>query len=748
MKAKVTRGSGFRGALNYLFGDNKNAQIVGGNMSGLDPRQLSSEFSASRKLRPDIAKPVWQCSLALPKGETVSPEKWNKICERFLEMMEIPAINQAVFVRHGDTSKDHVHVLASRVGLDNTVWHGKWEAIKAINATQELEKEFGLTLTAGLGEPDLEQTAVSQAEIEISIKSGEAIPREMLFDAVKAAAVDGPSVTAFINRLDQAGIAVMPNVASTGRLNGFSFHLRGHTNSVGEPVFFKGSDLGKSKNKLTWKKLQQLGVTYEQATESARLIRIKEAGIDAENSGGIGHSRTNQSDGTKFGEADRGSENSNPTAKQSEQEISGVGEADSGIYGSPKEGINQGRKDGQRSEERPVEGSETAQQNEAGSVLPNRTERWNNLASELADFAAPIDCKHLRNRDEIPVDHKTKLDAWQNQHNALLAPAYRITLKSRRDDLNTFILGKAKDKASPAYTANELAEKIGQLRRLNAKGYDVYITPIDDKHHYIVVDDMTPDTMRKLEAQGYKPTLTQESSANNQQAILKIQKQASRGKAEQSLANKVVQQLNQQYGDPKFTGVIHPFRMAGFANKKPNKNNAFTRILRASHWLCDKASQLLQSLRKTADRDAQAALNAKKLAAIKNESELRIRQIHASPDNLNAVISQGDTARYQVLFKQELKNAEEMVKQGVWGEVNLSVIDYRVCCKMLMQNSKVNSIKNALIAVSPMLANRHPQTDDYVARTLQKAFGDERVQQYLAKKEAQRLKNNEKDIEP
>ncbi|WP_373871740.1 relaxase/mobilization nuclease domain-containing protein [Aeromonas caviae] len=34
-------------------------------------------------------------------------------------------------VRHQDTDKDHIHIVASRVGLDGKVWLGQWEARRA-----------------------------------------------------------------------------------------------------------------------------------------------------------------------------------------------------------------------------------------------------------------------------------------------------------------------------------------------------------------------------------------------------------------------------------------------------------------------------------------------------------------------------------------------------------------------------------------------------------------------------------------
>ncbi|WP_223920913.1 hypothetical protein, partial [Aeromonas caviae] len=38
----------------------------------------------------------------------------------------------------------HIHIVASRVGLDGKVWLGQWEARRAIEATQELEHTHGV----------------------------------------------------------------------------------------------------------------------------------------------------------------------------------------------------------------------------------------------------------------------------------------------------------------------------------------------------------------------------------------------------------------------------------------------------------------------------------------------------------------------------------------------------------------------------------------------------------------------------
>ncbi|RYE63620.1 MAG: relaxase, partial [Oxalobacteraceae bacterium] len=273
MKAKVTRGGGFRGALNYAFdkvkaaaGD-KEAERVGGNMDGADPQELSAEFAVVRQLRPDIEKPVWHCSLSLPAGERLDSERWAAVAEDFMKHMEFdPASTPYVAVRHNDTKHDHIHIIASRIGLDGQVWHGKWEARRAIEATQALERTHGLTLTPGLGEAKAERKASTADEIGMADHRGELTPRERLQRAIDTAIKDKPSAAELAERLEAAGVTVRANIASTGRMNGFSFEVDG--------LAYKGADLGAA---YKWKGLQDRGVTYDASRDGEALSKFKTA---------------------------------------------------------------------------------------------------------------------------------------------------------------------------------------------------------------------------------------------------------------------------------------------------------------------------------------------------------------------------------------------------------------------------------------------------------------------------------------
>jgi type IV secretory pathway VirD2 relaxase len=47
--------------------------------------------------------------------------------------------HQYICVRHNDTDKEHIHIVANRIGLDGSVWHGQHSAFNTIAACERLE---------------------------------------------------------------------------------------------------------------------------------------------------------------------------------------------------------------------------------------------------------------------------------------------------------------------------------------------------------------------------------------------------------------------------------------------------------------------------------------------------------------------------------------------------------------------------------------------------------------------------------
>ncbi len=267
MKAKISRGSGFRGVLNYVH-DKGEAEIVGGNMSGQTPQALAREFGITKKLRPDCKNPVWHCSLSAPRGERLSPAKWYELSVDFMiEMGMDPANFLYSVARHSDTDYDHVHLVASRIGLDGQLWHGQWEAMTAIAATQKLEQRHHLTLTPGLDlDVKKERKSLTHRELNMAIRTEMKPPRMVCQEAIDAVLQTEGVISApeFIERLEALGVRAVPSVASTGTMNGFSFEAEG--------VAFSGSKLGES---FKWAKLQQRGIEYVKDRDFAALADAK-----------------------------------------------------------------------------------------------------------------------------------------------------------------------------------------------------------------------------------------------------------------------------------------------------------------------------------------------------------------------------------------------------------------------------------------------------------------------------------------
>lgn len=726
VKAKVERGSGFRGVLNYGFGDGKGAEIVGGNMLGTDPRALAQEFALSREARSEVQRPVWHCSLSCPPGETLSAEQWDALTNDFMRMMDLDA-HQFVAIRHTDTEHDHVHIVASRIRLDGELWHGQWEARKAINATQRLEREHGLTLTPGLEDIDVidNRRAPTKPEIEQADRTGEAPARLRLQEALDGALKEPGTVFAFMDQLEAAGVTVRPNVASTGRLNGFSFEIDG--------IPFKGSQLGKA---YSWKQLQARGIEYEQDRDGEALrarADAARAGEDPQRGGEP--ARPDAGDGRSIpehGAADR---------REPGRDAGGAGSVREERQASPGRDL-QGERGSDAGSDRSAPGCEIdtwSAPDDASHHAGGRDDGWRGVADRVADLAAPAHPKPVAGEpSRVSAAVVAKRKAWEQQHGALQAPAYRLTMKGRVDGVSSFNLGKdrAEGGGERFYSAEEVADLIPYLSRQNALGRDIYLTPIDDSRHYLVVDDMTPETEAGLIDAGYRPALIQESSAGNRQAIIITPRdRAAIGSVEQSIANQLVGHLNQRFGDPAFSGVVHPFRMAGFSNKKPGRGNAFTRIVQAAGGICQKALQQLEGLRDRW-REAEERKTAQKEA---ERAERRLARRGASQEPLPAPRPAGAPQEAAGAAHDRFRAMHVGLATQKGWQLDESRVDYRVAHDMLADGWPLDDVADAIRDRSPNIEGRHRDPDGYARRTADRANSE---------LERQRIRGIERDDGP
>lgn len=267
MKGNVAKtGRSFKNRVDYILKDDHG--FICSNMASdyNNVSDLTDEFKAVSSFRKDIKKPVFHAFLSLPKNEHLTDEQWQEIAKDYLKEINIDIEkHQYICVRHKDTDQDHIHIVANRIGLDGSVWHGQHSAFNTIAACERLEVKHGLTITQSLKGQKSDVSAPTKNEIEQALRIGEKPARIVLQNALQAALVGKPDLPTFVERLQAVGIEPAFNVASTGNVAGVSFGIKNNEKNI----YFKGSSLGK---KFSWNTIKGR-VKYDKNRDD-ELIRI------------------------------------------------------------------------------------------------------------------------------------------------------------------------------------------------------------------------------------------------------------------------------------------------------------------------------------------------------------------------------------------------------------------------------------------------------------------------------------------
>ena len=270
---KIKRGKNFAGVVFYALRPASHHKtppsVIGGNMDGSNAGELIAEFNATKALRPDLAKPVWHNSLRLPKNEALTDAQWSEIADDYMSRMGFSETHLRCYVLHDDAAGQHIHIIASRIELSSgKLYLGKNENLISTRIIQDLEQDYQLTRTKGpkasLAAPSPKpKLKKSRNEMMIEKRTGELCPKGFIQNALNELLDTRQSITAFVQQLVAQNIRPIPNIASTGRMNGFSFEYNG--------IAFKASQLGKG---YSWSALQSR-IDYQQERDNAFLFKLK-----------------------------------------------------------------------------------------------------------------------------------------------------------------------------------------------------------------------------------------------------------------------------------------------------------------------------------------------------------------------------------------------------------------------------------------------------------------------------------------
>ncbi|EOZ4483543.1 relaxase/mobilization nuclease domain-containing protein [Salmonella enterica subsp. diarizonae] len=250
---KIKRGKHFTGVVIYALEPashhKTDPKVVGGNMAGNHIVDLIREFGQTKILRPDIKKPVWHNSLRLPHGEKLSEAQWATVADDYMSRMGFTDTHLRCYVLHNNEAGQHIHIMASRIDItDGKLYLGKNENLISTRIISELERIHGLTETATTSNQRAQGIKkLSRNEKMLSERTATPCPKVALQTCIDNVLTNRPDLLSFIQQLEQVGVTCQPNIASTGKMNGFSFEFQG--------IAFKASQLGK---RYAWSNIQTL----------------------------------------------------------------------------------------------------------------------------------------------------------------------------------------------------------------------------------------------------------------------------------------------------------------------------------------------------------------------------------------------------------------------------------------------------------------------------------------------------------
>ncbi|EKG5164548.1 relaxase/mobilization nuclease domain-containing protein, partial [Escherichia coli] len=249
-------------------------EVIGGNMTGDCSQELIDEYNLTKELRLDVAKPVWHNSLRLPQGESLTNEQWKRIADDYMKRMGFGDTHLCCYVLHDDQAGQHIHIIASRIDIaGGKLYLGRNENLISTRVISELEMAHGLTVTKvtktapSLSNTQPKRKRISRNEQMLSERTGLPCPKKSLQQILDKSLADTPDLLTFIKRLEEAEVSWKANIASTGKMNGFSFEYTG--------IAFKASQLGKS---YSWANLSnRLNYNPDHLEVLRKGIQTKEA---------------------------------------------------------------------------------------------------------------------------------------------------------------------------------------------------------------------------------------------------------------------------------------------------------------------------------------------------------------------------------------------------------------------------------------------------------------------------------------
>ncbi len=249
------------------------------------------------------------------------------------------------------------------------------------------------------------------------------------------------------------------------------------------------------------------------------------------------------------------------------------------------------------------------------------------------------------------------------------------------------------------WSCAELEQSAAWLKRMNAKGNDVYVRPAGE-HGLVLVDDLKPDALARMRRDGWTPTATIETSPGNYQAWVKLSEKPVNAEVRREVALDLAKAYG---GDLNSAASRHYGRLAGFTNQKPQH----CRDGRQPYVLAHDCSG---TVAKSTERHLEGVKERLDIRMAAEDKKMRLEAI--TGQTRGVYLHEKDPVK-------DFRRRAKVILEKYGAKTDLSRLDWMVAKDMAKAGRSGAEICKAITEASPNIESRKAgHMEDYAQRTV------------------------------
>jgi Relaxase/Mobilisation nuclease domain len=222
MIGNITKGSDFKGLLDYLLAEEKQPKIINSQMIRQNASEIATEFNAIAAQRDDVELTVRHISLSFAPDDIVDDFNKALIVDRVMREMGYEDCQYIAIAHHPDDpghdlvhEHEHLHIVANAVSVFGERVSDSWDRLKIQPILREIEKDFGLKQVVSSVDRWAQKAVEEKAQVE---KAG-----TKLAQIIDLTAEQQPDLQTWLDRLDRQHVDVRFTLKRDGSVRGIAY---------------------------------------------------------------------------------------------------------------------------------------------------------------------------------------------------------------------------------------------------------------------------------------------------------------------------------------------------------------------------------------------------------------------------------------------------------------------------------------------------------------------------------------------